>query len=194
MKKLALSAIALTALCTAFVAPSHASPLPDGPVGQKCTFNSATDVNAEAGHQVAVVKAGPLVTAEAGTLKCTVHVGNDLHSGAGTLLAGPTAATAGAVVVIPPTVASYAATAADDPIALCTEWDPVTGPPLYWVSVPAPGTGFWTTNTDGQAHCGVALSIEPNDPECSIWLAIDKRAGTPIAETWQDCEGYQPII
>jgi hypothetical protein len=191
MKKLALSAIALTALCTAFVAPSHASPLPDGPVGQKCRFNSTTDVGGESGRQVGDVNAGPLVTAETGTLKCTIHVGNDVHNGA--VVAGGTVtgdATAGVAVAIAPTVVNYPATAADD-VSLCTEWQGASGT-LYWVSVPAPGTGFWTP--DATSHCGVALSIEPNDPECSIWLAIDQRAGTPIAETWQDCEGYQPII
>ncbi|MDQ1710872.1 MAG: hypothetical protein QOE45_322 [Frankiaceae bacterium] len=192
MKKLALCAVAAVMMATAYAAPSNAAPPPGGPVGRKCGFNSTTDVTREAGWQIGDINAGPLVTGEAGTLVCSVHVNNNVHSGAAVTSASA-AATAGLVAVLAPTPLNYPATAADD-ISLCTTWVGASGT-LYWVSgnpaVPT-DTGHW--DTSAASSCGVALSIEPNDPECSIWLAIDQRAGTNIAEIWQDCEGYQPII
>jgi hypothetical protein len=193
MKKLALCAVAAITVATAFATPSNAAPPPGGPVGPKCRFNSTTDVTREAGWQIGDINAGPLVTGEKGTLHCDIHVNANVH-------AGPISASASAdatldlVAVIAPTPVNYPATAADD-VSLCTSWDPAVGPTLYWVSgnpaVPT-DTGHWDTSSS--ASCGVALSIEPNDPECSIWLAIDQRAGTNIAEIWQDCEPYSPII
>jgi hypothetical protein len=192
MKKLALYAVAATTMATAFAAPSHANPLPTGPVGAKCRFNSTTDVTREAGWQTGAIEAGPLVVAESGTLKCSIHVNNNTHAGAAVVVETQ-ADTAGAVAVMAPRTLNYPATAADD-ISLCSEWDGASGT-LYWVggnpAVPT-DTGHWSTNSADS--CGVALSIEPNDPECSIWLAIDQRLGTNIAEIWQDCEPYQPII
>jgi hypothetical protein len=195
MKKLVLGAVVATAL-VGFAAPSHADPLTD-PQGQKCAMNSSTDVTREAGWQLGVVRGGPLAgpSGASGTLKCSIHVNNDTHSGAASVtLTGST----GPVSVIQPTEVNYQATAADD-VSVCAEWVPAVAPPvgtgiLYWVSgnTTTGDLGHWST--DPNASCGVALSIEPNDPECSIWLAIDQRAGTNIAEIWQDCEPYSPII
>jgi hypothetical protein len=189
MKKLALYAVAAVTVATGFT-PSHAAPPPGGPVGRKCAFNSTTDVLSEAGRQTGDINGGPLVTGEAGTLHCDIHVGNNIHSGA--VAAGGTAeadAIAGVVALVTPKVVNYAATAADD-VSLCTTWVGASGT-LYWIVDSQVLPGHWSP-TPGS--CGVALSIEPNDPECSIWLAIDQRAGTNIAEIWQDCEPYSPII
>ena len=192
MKKLALCAVAATIMGTAFVTPSSAAPPPGGPAGRKCGFNSSTDVTREAGWQIGDINAGPLVTGEAGTLECSVHVNNNVHNGAA-LVTQTVGDTAGLVAVMEPRELHYQATAADD-VSLCTTWHGASGD-LYWVggnpAVPT-DTGHW--DASASSACGVALSIEPNDPECSIWLAIDQRAGTNIAEIWQDCEPYEPII
>lgn len=188
MKKLAFYAAAATVAATAFASPSNAAPQ-DGPVGRKCGFNSATDVTREAGWQTGVINAGPLVTLGAGTLTCNVVVNGGTHSSPAAFSASVDAV--GVVAVMEPRPLNYPATAADE-VSLCSVWDPVVGPTLYWVSQAAPNLGYW--DDDPSATCGASLSIEPNDPTCSIWLAIDQRAGTNIAEIWQDCEGYGPII
>jgi hypothetical protein len=166
------------------------TPTGGGPMGRKCAFNSTTDVTREAGWQLGAVNAGPLATGEDGTLVCSVHVNNDVHN-------GPAAATASAsatgdTVVLAPQPISYPATAADE-VSLCTEWRGANGT-LYWVggNTATGDLGHWDESES--ASCGVALSFEPNDPECSIWKAIDNRLGTDIAEIWQDCEPYDPII
>jgi hypothetical protein len=186
MKKFALYAVAATALATC-VTPSHAGPT-DLPIGQKCRFNSTTDVTREAGWQTGDINAGPLVTGATGTLVCSIHVNNNTHDGVA--LVTETADATGVAVVMAPRTLNYQATAADD-VALCTAWIPTAGAPLYWRggNTATADLGSWETSPSTQ--CGVATSIEPNDPECSIWKAIDRRAGTNIAEIWQDCEPYE---
>jgi hypothetical protein len=159
---------------------------PGGPAGQKCRFNSTTDVTREAGWQTGDIQAGPLVTGEGGTLKCSIHVNNNTHAGAA--LVTETAGAVGGVAVMEPRTLNYQATAADD-VSLCTEWDGPGGP-LYWRGGNAAAADLGAWSADANVACGVATTLEPNDPECSIWKAIDRRAGTNIAETWQDCEPY----
>lgn len=182
MKKLAVFAVGAAILGGGISAPAQANPLPTGPVGAKCAFNSTTDVTREAGYQIGEWRGGPLVTAEGGTLQCDILVNGAV---AATPISG--SAVAGAVVVIPPAPLSYAATAADE-ITLCTTWFG-DGGTLYWhAGASATDLGFWDGNP---GNCPGPTSIEPNDPECSIWKAIDRRAGTNIAEIWQDCEPYE---
>src|SRR4051812_22540462 len=116
---------------TAFVGvpATHASPMtcvdssksppidPTAPCGAKCRFNSTTDVTREAGWQPGATEPGPLVTAEAGTLKCTVHVNNNIHSGAA-VATETKAGTGNAAVVMEPRPLNSPATAADD-VSLC---------------------------------------------------------------------------
>jgi hypothetical protein len=162
------------------------------PVGAKCRFNSTTDVTREAGWQIGDINAGPLVTGESGTLYCSIHVNNNVHSGAAVV--PPESAIAnGGVVTMEPRTLNYPATAADT-VSLCTKWVGASGT-LYWVSgnpADPASQSYWTT--DASESCGEALTLRPNDPECSIWLAIDQRAGTNLADIWQDCEPYSPII
>jgi len=191
MRKFFIGTLAAVALGAAFVTPSHAA---EPIAGSKCLINSATDVASEAGHQTGIWRAGPLITGEAGTLHCSIHVNNDLHSGAKSATTDYT--TTLPVLVGEPRPLNYAATAADD-VSVCSEWEPANGDPIqYWVNPPPlPSTeqGHWTT--DPNAHCGPALSIEPNDPECRIWKSIDNALGTTLIEdTWQDCEPYPPLI
>jgi hypothetical protein len=173
-------------------APSYAGPA-DLPAGRKCAFSSTVDVTAPPGRQTGDINAGPLLTAQAGTLVCSIHVDNNTHSGPA-VVSEPVAAAAGAVVVMARTL-NYQATAADT-VSVCTQWVPDSGPALYWVgrnvSVSNPFGGHWST--DPSDPCSVFGEEGPNEPECGIWLAIDKRAGTDIAGTWQDCEPYEPII
>lgn len=183
MKKLLLAGLALGSMVTAFSMPAHAA----DPEGRKCAMNSATDVTTEAGKQAAVVTAGPLYTGEAGTLVCTIIVNANSHSTVGKSV--PVAASNG-VAVLEPTQVQYNATAADT-VALCTKWVGASGT-KYWVSAQPPNLGHWSTNASDA--CGEALTIAPNYPTCPLWLTIDKYLGTPIAETWQDCEPYEPII
>jgi hypothetical protein len=190
MKKLALYAAAAMTAATAFTTPSNAGPITE-PQGRKCAFNSATDVTREAGWQTGQSNGGPLVTGAAGTLHCTLVVNGDFHNNTLNIRWHRQADAQNGVVVMAPEPMNYQATAADD-ISMCTRWEPVVGPTLYWVSQPAPQTGYWST--DPGANCGVSLSIEPNDPTCRVWHSIDNRIGTNIAEIWQDCEGYPPII
>jgi hypothetical protein len=196
MKKLVLSTLSLVGLAMLAV-PSHAAP-PDltGPQGQKCSMNSATDVGNEPGIQTGVMRGGPLVGT--GTLICTIHLDNNITHNSPYLVApagpGQIAYTGSGVVVGGPTAISFHATAANI-ISVCAEWHPGGGgATLYWKggNIAAAEFGYWST--DSGSKCGEATSVEPNDPECRIWKAIDNRAGTPIAETWQDCEPYDPII
>jgi hypothetical protein len=183
MKKLVLAGLAAGALLTSFVTPAQAA----DPEGGKCAFNSFTDVTTEAGKQAAVVRGGPLYTGENGTLVCTIIVNANSHSVAGKSVSG---VASNGVAAIPPTQLQYNATAADT-VALCTKWVGASGT-KYWVGAQPPNLGHWSTNPN--SPCGEALTIAPNYPTCPLWLTIDKYAGTPIAEIWQDCEPYEPII
>lgn len=189
MRKLVVFAAAAATMGTAFVTPSSATPPPPGgPVGRKCAFNSTTDVTREAGWQTGQINAGPLVTGEDGRLVCSIHVNNNRHDGAELVTEyGTTVASAVAYMEVRPL--NYQATAADD-IALCTRWEGASGT-LYWRggNTATGDLGSWETSP--ATECGKATSIEPNDPECSIWKAIDRRLGTNIAEIWQDCEPYE---
>jgi hypothetical protein len=174
------------ALCAT---PAHAGAT-DLPAGRKCAFNSSTDVTREAGWQVGDVNAGPLVTGAAGTLVCSIHVNNATHSGLAVVT--ETVDAVGAVAVMAPRPVEYRATAADD-VVLCTRWVPVSGPTLYWTPGDPLALNLGRWSTDPNALC-LTYEEGPNDPECSIWLAVDQRLGTDIAGVWQDCEGYEPII
>jgi hypothetical protein len=197
MKKLALSTLSLVGLAVLAV-PSHAAP-PDltGPQGQKCAMNSATDVGTGPGIQFGVMRGGPL--AGSGRLICTIHLNNNITHNSPYLVppAGPgqIAYTGSGVVVGGLTTISYYATAADD-VSVCAEWHPSDPnvPTLYWVGGNTGAARFGHWSIDPTSICGVATSIQPNDPECRIWHTIDNLAGTPIAETWQDCEPYPPLI
>jgi hypothetical protein len=183
MKKHLLAALAVGAVITTLSAPAHAA----DPEGRKCGMNSTTDVTTEAGKQAAVVQAGPLYTGEAGTLYCTIIVNANTHATAGKSVS---ADAVNGVVALPPTTLQYNATAADT-VAVCTKWVGASGT-KYWVSANPPALGYWSTSAS--ETCGEALTIAPNYPTCPIWKAIDNRLGTPLADTWQDCEPYDPII
>ena len=153
--------------------PAHADPadLAD-PQGRKCRFNSVTDVLAEAGHQTGEADGGPLVVLGVGAVPvtCTVFVnGTPATSVSGSPVAAGTI--------------RYDAGAADS-VSLCTS---VTygGRTRYWH-----GDGW-----EDSAGWGCYATWEsPNNSPCPVWLTVDKYAGTPLADTWQDCEPYEPLL
>ena len=152
--------------------------------GASCALASHVDQTREAGWRTGVATGGPWAVAVASsvTIDCIISI-ND-----GTIDSGDTvvsSTTPGPVGILASPV-SYQATAADD-VWLCTR--------VSWTGS-AGGSGSWqgyTDDDDGQPFCDLYISVEPNDPECSIWKAIDQRAGTNIAEIWQDCEPYEPF-
>ncbi len=169
MTKLALYLVAATMVATAFVAPSHAAPPPGGPTGRKCGFHAITDVTREAGWQTGDIDAGPLVTGEAGTLVCSIHVNNNTHDGSA-LVTETVGDTAGLVAVMAPRPLNYPATMADD-VSLCTTWVGASGT-LYWASPnPAVPTdqGHWDSTS---STCGVAATVWVSTPDgviCVYW-------------------------
>lgn len=187
MRSVLLCAL-LATMTTPFGAPSNAAP-EDGPLGRKCGFNSAIDVTREPGWQIGDINAGPLLTGTGGTLHCKIIVNSNSHS-APFAVDESVVATGGHVAVMEPRSLRYRATAADT-VDLCTSWVPDSGPALYWV-VPGSSLELAYWDTDPNAPCRLPMNLEPNNPECGIWLAIDERLGTNIAEIWQDCESYEP--
>ncbi len=183
-----ITGLAVVALAGTFAATSSAVPPPGGPVGRRCAFNSTTDLTREPGWQTGDINAGPLVTGEPGTLICSIHVNNGRHDAPGS--ATESVRDTAGVVVMAPRPLNYQATAADD-VVMCSAWDPDGGPTLYWVSQDFPRTGYWTTDPASACY---EFSWEAEDPFCPVWLAVDQRLGTNVAEIWQDCEGYEPII
>jgi hypothetical protein len=157
-----------------------------GPAGRKCAFNFTTDITREAGWQTGDINAGPLVTGEAGTLYCSVVVNGE------TRVELPGSTLGNAVAVLVPQPLSFQAAGADQ-VDICTRWEGANGT-LYWHGgdlTDATSPGWWDGNP---GDCYVPSDPGPNDPECGVWKAIDSRAGTNIAEIWQDCEPYGPII
>ena len=164
MKKPAL--LCALAAVTAFPAPSHADPA-EPPLGNKCAFNSSTDVTREAGWQVGDLRAGPMVTVlEGGHLHCAIHVNNNTHDGAEAASFNFTA-TAGVVVGVMPDLLHYQATAADE-ISLCSEWRGANGT-KYWIggNTAAAQLGSWSP-TPGL--CGVAGTVWVATPDGALCI------------------------
>jgi hypothetical protein len=166
---------------------AHAAGL--DPQGGKCAFNSTTDVTAEAGYQIGDARFGPLVLSEPGVVRCVVYVDYavrltvERHSTG----AGAVEVAAGAEPI------RYAGTAADE-IDLCTVVHYDSGATMWWqpdLWTGAPGR--WRTDAVEPYLCATRIEI-PDGVECSVLLAVDRRAGTSLADIWQDCEPYEPII
>ncbi len=85
---------------------------------------------------------------------------------------------------------------------LCAEFtDDADGVTYYFDDT----NSAWSTSST--VDCGLAVSASTPDPSptdpvfdllnatvCPVLLAVDSRAGTPLAATWEDCEPYSPII
>ncbi len=156
--------------------------------GRTCAFSSVRDLD-DPGLQRAVVDGGPLATTRPGVLVCTIVVNTSSHAATGVSVS----AHGDTVVVVPPQQVDYRATAADT-VDLCTKFVPDDGSPtLYWTRSAGPYrlTGRWSTGP--YAVCSRPLGGPPEGP-CPVLLALDARLPTSLAETWQDCQGYEPII
>jgi hypothetical protein len=187
MRKTLLGTLALGAVVSLSVTtPAHAT----DPQGRKCTFTSNTDNTAEEDTQIGYIQGGPLELPDGGgTLNC-----NLLVNGAPTT-ANATGHSVGAgpvnVVEAHEAPISYHATPTDV-VSLCTSITYDAGGTIYWHPDPlVPGLGTWNGDS---TDCGLATSVDLNPQVCPVLLAIDARAGTPLAETWQDCGPYDPIV
>lgn len=217
VKKIFLTALALGASLTAFgtpvgaSAPTQACPPQDfnpdcfdanEPQGQKCRANTSTDVTAEAQTQAGVIEIGPLViTSASGSAAawCQIYVDGVAHPD--TLLeatvtgAGTTYVAAGARTL------SYGPVYIGTEISMCT-FASYNGQTHYWRPGPplpaTPQIGDWAPVSPGFDYklCAQSTQIDPNPPVCPILLTIDKYTNNAarLAETWQDCEPYSPII
>lgn len=88
----------------------------------------------------------------------------------------------------------YAATAGDS-VEVCT-FAHFDGKDWYWH--PASGivnglTGTWD-DRPFWGDCNVLPPADPNPDACPALLTVDKYAGTGLADIWQDCEPYDPIL
>lgn len=170
--------------------PTEGNPSSPIPAGPRCHLSAWSDVSRESGWQLGEVHAGPLVTGAPGTLRCRILVNDYGHSSSAVW--ETTSRDTDGVVVLEPRFAAYQATASDM-VYLCTSWIPDNGTALYWNSE------YGSTTGDGQWDvyrnlCEYVPHAKPTDPECPIWLALDQHLGTKMAEIWQDCEPYSPII
>jgi hypothetical protein len=203
-----LAAVALLAL-TANTSPALAEDTEPGP-GFLCGFASVTDPNTEGGTtQVGEIDGGPIVVTDEGLpvegyLLCSIQVGESTH--AGTDAAGATTEGFG-VVTLAPSVISYESPAGV-PVYLCTEIWVQTGRGhvgWFWNDSNDPTVeGSWSL--DPNASCGLAIEAGGDDGDpafellnasvCPILLSADSLTGNTLrlAETWEDCEPYSPII
>ena len=164
---------------------------PPDPQGRKCRFVSNTDVTAEPQTQFGEADAGPLVLPAPGVLKCIIHVNGVPQLVGGTVSAHSVGTGSVHVAAVAGPITYHANIT--DIIDMCTVVAYDDGPTIYWHPGPYTGTGTWSTDTTS-SRCGRAITIDINPQVCPILLAIDVRLGTPLAETWQDCEPYSPII
>ena len=202
LKKILLSSVAALALIGPAVTPAHAVPVE----GQKCRFNSATDVTAEAQTQTGVIEVGPLaiVSTDRPTVECQLYVNGVAQATAyvnATIL--PPAVDAGVYVAIGAGPMSAYPVYIGTPVIMCTfahfdgqDWfwkpnQPVDPNPVGIGGVWAPRSTLGTN----YAQCAVASQIDPNPPVCPILLRIDQETNNAahLAETWQDCEPYDPL-
>jgi hypothetical protein len=166
---------------------AHAAGL--DPQGAKCAFNSTIDVTTEDGYQIGDLRFGPLALSEPGVVRCVFYV----DGSPGLTVETHTSGTGAVEVAAGAQPIRYAATAADV-VDLCTVVRYDSGATMWWqpnLWTGAPGR--WRTDPVEPYDCGPRIEI-PEGFECSVWKAVDNRAGTPLAKIWQDCEPYEPII
>jgi hypothetical protein len=157
------------------------------PQGRPCAFTATTDRLAEAQTQTGEVDAGPLVTAEPGTLGCQVYV-NGVAAPTGSAWAHSVAVGAGHLATLAATIA-FRATIYDD-VALCTTWSPDAGGVAWFDEA----TATWQRGPLDPGRCAPQVAVDLNPQACPPLLAVDRVAGTPLADVWQGCEPYAPLI
>lgn len=190
MKKILATAVAVGAVMTAFTAPAHAA----DPQGRKCGFTSGTDVTAEPDTQSGVAHAGPLLFDGPGTLSCQMYVNGTLEARADAHSADVAAGVS--VAAVAKQIAFHSVPGDAD--AECTVYTYDDGRVIYWHASSSPVGGTWDPAPIVPANCAQAITIDPNPEACPVLLAIDARTvplGAPsLAQIWQDCDPYRPII
>jgi hypothetical protein len=166
MSRFVRTAVAAAALSVAAATPAHAFSF-HVVVRNTCKLVSATDLTSAAGWQVGTL-AAVVPEAQPHTLDCAVYVNGVLQA----YVPGITVATGAESVAVVAGPVTFPATAADS-ITVCAIFD-----------------GTVTANDCTTAGGG----SQPNDPECPLLLSVDSRLGTPLADVWQDCGPYAPII
>jgi hypothetical protein len=150
-----------------------------------CQGVSVTDITREAGWQVGVVT-GAVEKAVPGTLTCRIYVNGQPRVS----VSSHTVGAGGVQVAVVADEVAYPATAADS-VTLCAIFQP--GVQEWWDPGPLGSLGTWRTTPVDPSRCR-GLQVEPNDPECPLLKSVDSRLRTDLAEIWQDCEPYSPII
>ena len=192
MKKTLAAAVAVGAIVTsAFNTPAHAL----DPQGRRCRFVSNTDPTAETDTQVGEADAGPIVLTDGpGTLSCAIYVNGAFSTQVASHSVGVNATAQ--VAAVAGTISYHAIPS--DVVAECTVITYDNGSVVYWHAGATPGLGTWDPAPIVPANCGQAITIDPNPEACPVLLAIDARTvplGVPsLADIWQDCGPYAPII
>ena len=201
MKKFAIAAVAAVTILSGLTGTASAGEPVDGPSGVLCGFSSISNPQAEVGTQTGELDGGPLelINEETGaletaTLTCTIQVNSAIHNGTSNDAVSASASGTG-VVVLPPTVVSYQAGAAD-PVYLCSQITFSGGVTLYWHSSDDPTVeGHWSV--DATSTCSLAISAdggsifdpifdELNRLVCPVLLSVPV-VGPTLAGIWGDC-------
>jgi hypothetical protein len=189
VKKIFFGALALGATVIAFGTPTGASASTQACLPQ--------DLNPDCfdARQRGAAEVGPLavVSTDAVTVSCQIYV-NGIRQDKAHLDATVTGG-GGAYVAAGAGPVEYHSFVTDI-TTMCTTAH-YNGADHYWhaYALGDPRVGYWdeTFNVD---NCAKATVIDPNPEACPPLLTIDKATGNVghLAETWQDCEPYGPII
>lgn len=166
MRKIAVAALALSALATTF-APA-ASAAPPGPTDSGCSFTSVSDPNPEApaDTQTGYIQGGPIVGN--GKLTCTIKVGVGTVEGAYVNGASASATGSNGVTVLPPTIVSYVSPSRV-PVYMCEVWVDPNGAVWYYDGQ----AGAWVEPNSG-VQCTLAISGGTDDPLLDpIWDLLE---------------------
>lgn len=159
-------AVAAAALSVAATTPAHAFSF-HVVVRNTCNLVSGTDVTSAAGWQVGAF-AAVVPESQPHTLECAVYVNGQLMAS----VSGLTLGVSPEYVAVVAGPVSFPATA-EDSITVCAIFD----------GSPTPNT--CSTTVGGS---------QPNNPECPLLLSVDNRLGTRLADDWQDCGPYPPLV
>lgn len=152
MKKLVLAAV-MAAVAMAPYSPAVAGEEAPGPGGVLCSFATISDPNTEDGSvQTGYISGGPVFAA--GTLRCSIQVGVEPHSGSDAVSVSGSNAGPAPIVVIPHTVVSYVSPP-EVPVYLCSEWTDANGT-VYFHEDPDPALSHWSA--DPATPCSLATS------------------------------------
>ncbi len=185
--------VAATALAAGWSTPAQAF-MHFGAASVLAQLASVTDVTAAPDTQLGVVT-GAVVKTQAGTLKCEVWV----NGAPKTDVRSHTIGTDPVHVAVVAGQATYHAEPWDN-VTICAIFTyDNTGTSEWWAEdqggPTSIGKGSWQPMPVDPDRCAlVRYSYDPNPLVCPVLLTIDSRLGTPLADIWQDCGPYSPLI